>query len=208
MTPWKDGWYYSEQLTSYMIMVTGRKINYYPHLVLDYPEDVPATFDGSITYGDFGPSNPEVQKLSGKIGANYNIEIKTFGGKMIIHGILSDDGTSMAFWGLSNRAETMVWQSKEDLKILAAQRDDIKSMTIPDFIKVQPENQGKIIWFTGPPGAGKSTTAQLMGRDAGFVYYEADMMMSFSNPFIDPNIENPSLAGFSQKPVKVNILYN
>ena len=33
---------------------------------------------------------------------------------------------------------------------------------------------GKIIWLSGAPGMGKSTTAQILGRLHGYVYYEAD----------------------------------
>ena len=34
--------------------------------------------------------------------------------------------------------------------------------------------QGRMIWMTGAPGMGKSTTAQILARNHGFVYYEAD----------------------------------
>ena len=44
-----------------------------------------------------------------------------------------------------------------------------------------------------------------MGRDAGYVYYEADCAMAFLNPFVPIDVDNPSLAAFQQKPLKVKI---
>ena len=67
----------------------------------------------------------------------------------------------------------------------------------------RPERRGKIFWLSGPPGAGKSTTCQLMAREKGYVYYEADATTSFVNPFVDLDAENPSMATMQQKPVKV-----
>ena len=58
----------------------------------------------------------------------------------------------------------------------------------------------------GPPGAGKSTSAQLLSRTEGYVYYEADCFGTFMNPFIDPNVEEPSLAQVSQRPLKVRLV--
>ena len=55
----------------------------------------------------------------------------------------------------------------------------------------------------GPPGAGKSTTAQRMARSHGYVYYEADCFFMFVNPFVDINAEEASLAMAAQKPLKV-----
>ena len=55
----------------------------------------------------------------------------------------------------------------------------------------------------GPPGAGKSTSAQLLARSEGYVYYEADCFGMFVNPFVDPNVEEPTLAMGSQRPLKV-----
>ena len=72
--------------------------------------------------------------------------------------------------------------------------------------KIRPENQGKLVWLSGPPGAGKSTTGQLMSREAGFVYLEVDCIMNFLNPFVPTDVENPSVSGFRQKALKVNII--
>ena len=59
--------------------------------------------------------------------------------------------------------------------------------------------------FVGPPGAGKSTSGQLLGRSHGYVYYEADCFGMFANPFVDPNLDEPTLQITKQKPLKVEI---
>ena len=70
----------------------------------------------------------------------------------------------------------------------------------------RPGKPGKIYWFSGPPGAGKSTTSQLLARKNGYVYYEADATMALINPFIPVDVDNPSLAQMQQKSLKVKIL--
>ena len=104
--------------------------------------------------------------------------------------------------GMWNDVEYLKWMSDEDLKELAENRDHKDTPSCP--YKIQPENQGRLVWLSGPPGAGKSTTGQLMGRDAGFVYLEADCSMNYLNPFVPTNVENPTIAGFQQKALKVN----
>ena len=47
-----------------------------------------------------------------------------------------------------------------------------------------------------------------MGRKHGYVYYEADCFFMFSNPFVDPNIDEPTLAMGLQKPLKVYRVIN
>ena len=83
------------------------------------------------------------------------------------------------------------------------------------FPKVQPEKPGKIIWLTGAPGMGKSTSAQILGRDYGHVYYEADCFGGLKNPvwwkylidivvtypvqYVPLNVDNPTMAQIHQK---------
>ena len=46
---------------------------------------------------------------------------------------------------------------------------------------------------------GKSTSAQLLARERGYVYYEADTFRRMVNPFIPLNVDNPSMAITRQK---------
>merc|ERR1719189_981030 len=90
----------------------------------------------------------------------------------------------------------------DELEALKESREPKEAPKIPDYIKPQPGKPGKLLWFSGPPGAGKSTTAQLLARNHGYIYYEADCMSIFVNPFIDVNTPEPSMAQMNQKPLK------
>ena len=58
---------------------------------------------------------------------------------------------------------------------------------------------GKLVWLSGAPGMGKSTSAQYLAKDHGFVYYEADAFGLLQNPFNNLESDNPSLATSSQR---------
>ena len=58
------------------------------------------------------------------------------------------------------------------------------------------------MWLSGSPGMGKSTSAQILGREYGYVYYEADSFGILKNPFNDLNIDDPSLGQMKQKFLK------
>eukprot|EP00093_Oithona_nana_P007932 07932.XXX_12552_12903_1 [CDS] Oithona nana genome sequencing. len=90
----------------------------------------------------------------------------------------------------------------EKMKELLALRPHQDSL-IPPGCTPQPDNQGKILFLSGPPGAGKSTTAQFLAKEKGFVYYEADCFPSVVDPFIPLDVPEPSLAQLKQLPIKV-----
>merc|ERR1719273_1176977 len=94
----------------------------------------------------------------------------------------------------------MVYLCAKGMYELSENREPIEALTCP--YEIQPENQGKLVWLSGPPGAGKSTTGQLMGRHAGWRYYEADCSMYGLNPLVPLSSENPTLAAFLQPILK------
>ena len=49
---------------------------------------------------------------------------------------------------------------------------------------------------------GKSTSAQILGRDHGYVYYEADCFGGLKNPYVPLNVDNPTMAQVRQKTLK------
>ena len=73
---------------------------------------------------------------------------------------------------------------------------------VPPGFTPQPANQGKILFLSGPPGAGKSTTGQYLAKQKGWVYYEADCFASAVDPFIPLDVDEPSLAQMKQKAIK------
>ena len=98
----------------------------------------------------------------------------------------------------------MNYLTDEELEVLREDREPMEAPKIPDYIKPQPGKPGKLLWFSGPPGAGKSTTAQLMGRYHKYVYYEADCFGSFMNPFVDLQADDPTMMQMAQAPLYVS----
>ena len=67
-------------------------------------------------------------------------------------------------------------------KDMDAEEDSVEAPSCP--YKIQPENQGKLIWITGQGGTGKCTAAQQLSKTAGYVYYESECFWTCKNPYI------------------------
>ena len=157
----------------------------------EYPEVV-MTFK----HGDFREADKEVAEATGQKLSNVEIKYFTFGTDMVEHGVVSDDGkrftikTMMGLW-------TLEWITAEEAVRIANDGDPIDAPA--SHYKLEPQRQGKLLWITGPPGLGKSTTAQLLSREHGYVYYEGDCFFSTRNPYIPPDVEKPSIAIVEQR---------
>merc|ERR1719187_2071632 len=152
------------------------------------------TIPCKLSYGDFDEAHPEVSKLTGKKSYNFKITF-TWGKEFQELGVMNDDGTSVIMKGMMG-ISTLEKISEEEAAEILADGDPVDAP--PGPYKVQPEYQGKILWLTGAPGMGKSTTAQLLGRSKGFVYYEGDSFGGGRNPYIPLDVPNPSMAQVRQ----------
>merc|ERR1719370_2509293 len=115
---------------------------------------------------------------------------------MADYGVLLENGTKLVLKGLSG-IRTRVWITPEEAELMAKDGDPIEAPS--SHYKVEPGRQGRLIWITGPPGLGKSTSAQLLSRDHGYVYYEGDCFFGLRNPYIPPDVPEASLAQLKQR---------
>ena len=135
----------------------------------------------AIKQGDFGEAAPEIVALTGQ--KIYTVMMKyNYGAEMVEHGVVTDDGRKITVKTMmGNEPGVLELMTKEEVAAYEATKDPIDAVSHP--YKEQPENPGKFIWLTGPPGLGKSTSAQLLARKAGYVYYEGDAFFFFKNPY-------------------------
>merc|ERR1719328_53535 len=116
--------------------------------------------------------------------------------QIVQKGYLSSCGKKISVVGFSGGYDTYEWISEEEYEVLKDSGDPADAP--PSHYKIQPENQGKLIWISGPPGTGKSTTGLMLSKTAGYVYYEADCFMMNVNPYIPADAVEPSLATTTQ----------
>merc|ERR1712123_388954 len=161
-------------------------------------EPTNAGIEVKIMIGDFGEADPEIVKTTGQKICNIRFSV-SFGKEMHETGVISEDGLRITVKGMMGMTE-LEWITEEEAAALEADGDPIEAP--PGDYKIQPEYQGKLLWITGTPGLGKSTSAQLLSRNHGYVYYEADCFGGIKNPYIPREAENPSMAQFNQRPLK------
>jgi gluconate kinase len=198
LTPWKNGYYHTREMPSMLYLVDGEK--FVMHSASGKPSnvyDLPA-MQGTWKYGDFGEASEEVAKESGK--SRYNLEMTAWGGLFKPKMVVSDDGKQVTFFGMTNCVDVFEWMSEEEFAEYVSTGDDVDAY--PHDYKIQPENQGKLVWLSGAPGLGKSTSGLLLGKNAGYVYYEADAFMSHVNPYVPLDAAEPSLATILQNFMK------
>merc|ERR1712106_1029963 len=119
----------------------------------------------------------------------------TYGKDIYETGVISEDGLKITTKGMMGICE-LEWITEEEAAALEAEGDPIEAP--PGDYKIQPEYQGKLLWITGTPGLGKSTSAQLLGKKHGYVYYEGDCFAGLKNPYIPKDVDSPPMAQVNQ----------
>merc|ERR1711971_536064 len=138
----------------------------------------------------------KITEMSGENNYTVEVRLEAMGREFVDHGVLLEGGTKFILETMVG-ISTLEWIDEDEAERLANDGDPLDAPTSP--YKVEPERQGRLIWITGPPGLGKSTSAQLLSREHGFVYYEGDCFFGLRNPYIPADVENPSMASTKQK---------
>ena len=182
--PWRDGNYRGSAFIEALVL-TGEKA-------------VVANNSMEMTFkqGVFGEVDEDIAEMTGEKNFTVEISFARMGKVVANHGVLVEDGTRFVFktFGL---LLTLDWMTEEEAERLANDGDPISAPTSP--YTVEPDRQGRLLWLTGPPGLGKSTSAQLLSREHGYVYYEGDCFASLKNPYIPSNVEGASMAQRNQR---------
>jgi len=167
-----------------------------------------------VEYGDFGEADPEVQKRSGMKNYNVKLTINYIGDvneedkkdesekkkmEFVDLGVVYAEGMKCSMKGMVG-VSGLEKISEEEYEEIMNDFDPIEAP--PGPYKLQPGKKGRIVWLTGAPGMGKSTSAQILARNQGYVYYEADCFMALKNPYVPLDVPNPSMAQMYQKVLK------
>jgi len=168
-------------------------------------------FNFEFKYGDFGEAMDEIKEKTGI--NNYNVEMKMLwnenlgdGFKDFVMayselGIISENGEKCVSKSGGGMGVVELQKiSEEEANIIMNDCDPIEAP--PGPYKIQPEVPGKVLWLSGSPGMGKSTSAQILAREDGYVYYEADCFPILKNPYIPLDAEEPTMAQRTQKNLK------
>ena len=132
----------------------------------------------------FGKAVEEIAKESGKEFLNF--KWSDHGGETEDFGVTYEDGISaLLLGGLITKYHWIDDMEAEQISCQKAMKNliiikaflfsvntSLEEMTEPVEspscpYPLRPESQGKLIWVTGMPGTGKSTTAQLLARNHG-----------------------------------------
>jgi hypothetical protein len=116
--------------------------------------------------GRFKVAHPDVVMHNVKF--NYNVKITLFDETIKIYAVVNDEETKFTFYGWDNELESFELQSNETISSLRKSRDHAEAPT--NRYKIQPENQGKLIFIYGVQGSGKSAIGYILSQKNDFVY--------------------------------------
>ena len=190
----QNGFYKSDKVTAHVLVIDGQECRM--EVLGNIGHCTDDTFKGTWSTGDFGPAHPEIQEATGK--SNYDVQMIMTGGIFTLNGV-QIDGKSLMVVGFYKDVEHLTWVSQDQIKAIQDAGDPVEAPTCPHELK--PGTPGKLLWLTGPPGAGKSTTGHRLSQMKGYVFYEGDCFFMHTNPYVPMDV-NPTDALMKQKPLK------
>ena len=202
-TPWKDGYWLPSWAPNRICIVKGSNISEVSlaSIVQDCPEFQATTeIPGKLIYGNFGKAASKL--LKEKTGlSEYNIKmavgmagILKNEGTVVLHGILTQKGTKCYFELGDKKIAKFQWLNEDGMKGIFDSVEHLSKRSHP--YKIQPPNQGKLIFLSGPTMCGKSMTALELAQKEGFVFYEADLLSNLMNPYFPHLMTIPTLNRF------------
>merc|ERR1719414_990516 len=143
--------------------------------------------------GSFSKTSPKIEELTGK--SHFNLQMEN--GK---EGVLSEDGKTIRTVSYSGVGiEVIQWTSDTDFQTFLDARENWDEAST--FYTIEPSKRSKIVFISGIPGAGKTTSAFKLAQ-SGYVYYEGDCFMHLLNPYIPLDVEDPTNQYVMQAPLK------
>jgi len=150
------------------------------------------SFSFKLTFGQF--ESPDKRGLDATGASSYNVLAFNEKHTWKIHAVLDESGEKFTFEdGNINK-----WVTDQYVEEVKSSYDEADSPQ--HSYKLQPENQGRLIWISGASGMGKTTTAKMLQEKKGFVNYEGDCFLFGLNPFVGSAPKGPSHWG--TKPLK------
>ena len=195
--PSLDGYYRSGAKRWSYMKIAGAKVSYH-----EAGRDV---FDRvTAELGEFNSADENIREASGR--ENYNLKFVIYFDpknptvSFDMFGVVSEDREKIFFLDTASKTKVVVSERISEEEAREVERDGTDPITAPPGpFTLQPEKQGLLVVISGPPGAGKSTSAQLLGRRAGWVYYEVDCFLQLRNPFIPLDVPNPTIQQSRQR---------
>lgn len=197
--PQLDGYFYTVRNKTSFIRVEGHRVTFH-----EAGRDVFSAM--RIEFGEYGVAPEKMVLVSGV--TNLNIKLVVFFDqgnperKVERFGVVSQDFSQLFFMDDANPDEVNISEriSKEEAEeILRAESDPVGCP--PGPYRLQPGLTGRLLWISGDPASGKSTSAQLLARLQGFVYYEVDCFPKLRNPYIPLDEPNPTVVQDMMKPL-------
>jgi len=162
----------------------------YDSLKIEGPSGQAMGTNIKLRHGMLGQADPAFIEATGN--DFYNVEISfNIGIDLTELGVVDEFGKKITTRTmLGTGIATMEWMTEEEAAVYESEQDPLSAPPHP--YPEQPGKQGRLLWVTGAPGLGKSTTAQLLARAHGYVYYEGDCFYFFKNPYVPLSAGQPS----------------